>query len=49
MKCRACSGETHVDPVIELCFKCLMYEINELAKRALTEGRVVLTADGKII
>ena len=49
MKCRTCEGETNVDPIIELCFNCIKYEISELAKRALVEGRLVLTADGKII
>jgi hypothetical protein len=48
MQCQTCDEETNVDQTIEVCFNCIMYEIIELAKRALVEGRVVLTAGGKI-
>lgn len=49
MKCIACDREINVDPMIELCLKCLAEEIYDLATRALVKGRDVLTVDGRIL
>ncbi|MFQ5978001.1 MAG: hypothetical protein ACE5OZ_07730 [Candidatus Heimdallarchaeota archaeon] len=49
MKCNACDSEINVDPTIELCLKCLVREIYDLATRAIVKGRDVLTVDGRIL